>query len=241
MPSIARVQYSYGTKQVVVDLEKDMSPMVCIDKAEFWNAYWSLRGFWPYEKIKFQLEGENSRHVQFISADDAGNCEFPIAALEPYLASTQLIKLSITRQGFSDSYHLAVYSNINAAETQALSGESQQKLTDQTQKKSPSRRMKIEHLKLVVHGARSYSMQDRLVADCSEMLLKNYGSIEKKSVEYPHGKKAKGNEFIFHLYSFSNLQNEQKIQLQMDIESLIKLTRSKSGLMFSADWSRERR
>ncbi len=67
-----------------------------------------------------------------------------------------------------------------------------------------------------------------------------FGDLDARTTVYPEGKFARGTRFVFHRMSFPDVENECKENLRVQLDSLVGSIGGKSGLAFSAEWSRAR-
>jgi hypothetical protein len=239
-PTPLQAKYSYKDRLKVLDLERDVSPLVFQETQEFWNAEWLIHGLWAHEKIRVRLDGDGESHSPILSADNSGSCKFPISAFEPYLISKESARLSIQRQGFISQYDLAVITGIPSHSDQA-SKQEQYTPAIETNKRPAQRRRLVDRVELVVYGDRgSFDIQKMIAEELKDLLEERFGHLYARAIEYPEGKFARGTRFVFHRMSFPDIENECKEKLRTELDSLFKSIGGKSGLAFSAEWSRGR-
>jgi hypothetical protein len=195
---------------------------------------------WAHEKIRVRLDGDGGSHTPVLSADNSGSCKIPISAFEPYLLSKESARLSIQRQGFISQYDLAVIIGIPSHSDQA-SKQEQYTPAIETTKRPAQRRRLIDRVELVVYGDRgSFDIQKMMAEELKDLLEERFGHLDARAIEYPEGKFARGTRFVFHRMSFPDIENECKEKLRAELDSLVKSIGGKSGLAFSAEWSRGR-
>jgi len=239
-PTPLQAKCSYKDRLKVLDLERDVSPLVFQETQEFWNAEWLIHGLWAHEKIRVRLDGDGESHSPVLSADHSGSCKIPIAAFEPYLLSKESARLSIQRQGFISQYNLAVVIGIPSHSDQA-SKQEQYTSAIETNKRPAQRRRLVDRVELLVYGDRgSFDIQKMMAEELKNLLEERFGHLDARAIEYPEGKFARGTRFVFHRMSFPDIENECKEKLRAELDSLVKSIGGKSGLAFSAEWSRGR-
>jgi len=237
-PRSLQAEYRFKEIMRVVDLERNVSPMALKESQEFWNADWLIRGLWAREKIQVRLDGEGENYSPVLTSDNSGSCKIPISAFEPYLLSRESARLSIQRQGFIYQYDLAVLMGSSGVSDQGVR-EEQGKSTDEPRKRPAQRRRLVYRVDLVVHGDRgSFDIQRMVVDDLDELIEEKFGHLDRRSTEYPDGKFARGMRFAFHRLSFADIENESRERLRDELDSLVSSMGNKSGLAFSAEWSR---
>jgi hypothetical protein len=79
-----------------------------------------------------------------------------------------------------------------------------------------------------------------IAEELKDLLEERFGHLYARAIEYPEGKFARGTRFVFHRMSFPDIENECKEKLRTELDSLFKSIGGKSGLAFSAEWSRGR-
>jgi hypothetical protein len=239
-PTPLQAKYSYKDRLKVLDLERDVSPLVFQETQAFWNAEWLIHGLWAHEKIRVRLDGDGESHSPVLSADNSGSCKIPISAFEPYLLSKESARLSIQRQGFISHYDLAVIIGIPIHSDQA-SKQDQYTPAIETNKRPAQRRRLVDRVELVVYGDRgSFDIQKMMAEELKELLEERFVHLDARAIEYPEGKFARGTRFVFHRMSFPDIENECKEKLRAELDSLVKSIGGKSCLAFSAEWSRGR-
>jgi hypothetical protein len=234
-----QARYSYKDRLKVLDLERDVSPLVFQETPEFWNAEWLIHGLWAHEKIRIRLDGDGESHSPFLSADNTGSCNILISAFEPYLLSKESARLSIQRQGFICQYDLAVLIGSSSNRDQATR-EEQRQPTAELRKRPAQRRRTIDTVDLVVNGGRSYEIQKMIVDKLNDLIKEHLGHLESWAIDYPDGKKAPGRRFVFHKVSFAGMENDAKEKFGIELDSMISSIGREYGLAFSAEWSRAR-
>jgi hypothetical protein len=239
-PVPLQARYSYKDRLKALDLQRNVSPLVFQETQEFWNADWLIHGLWAHEKIRVRLDGDGENHSPILSADNSGSCRIPISAFEPHLLSKESARLSIQRQGFISQYDLAVITGIPSHSDQA-SKQEQYTPTIETNKRPAQRRRLVDRVELVVYGDRgSFDIQKMIAEELKDLLEERFGHLYARAIEYPEGKFARGTRFVFHRMSFPDIENECKEKLRAELDSLVKSIGGKSGLAFSAEWSRGR-
>ena len=239
-PTSLQAKYSYKDRLKVLDLERHVSPLVFQETQEFWNAEWLIHGLWAHEKIRVRLNGDGESHSPVLSADNSGSCKILISAFEPSLLSKESARLSIQRQGFSGEYDLAVLIG-NPSDSDEASKHEQYSPAIETSKRPARRRRLVDRVELVVYGDRgSFDIQKMMAEELKDMLEERFGHLDARAIEYPEGKFARGTRFVFHRISFPDIENECKEKLRDELGSLVHSIGGKSGLAFSAEWSRGR-
>ena len=238
-PASLQARYKFKETSKVLDLERDVSPFVFQESQEFWNAGWLILGLWPHEKIRVNLAGDGENYSQVLSATSSGSCEIPISTFEPYLLSRELARLSIQRQGFVCHYELAVLNGITTRDGQQLPQASMPPTTISTKPKAQKRRL-VDTLEIVVYGMRSDKIQDNLVTEVEALIEDGYEHLNLRTIEYPDSKRVPGRRLVFHRISFEGLDNEEKDNLSVGIDSLVGTNVEMSGLDIRAEWSRRR-
>ncbi len=185
------------------------------------------------------LAGDGENYSQVVSSTSSGSCEIPVSTFEPYLLSRESARLSIQRQGFICQYELAALLRSPNVITQKIRQE-QEKSNIKLRQRPAQRRRIVDRLELVVHGDRNFDVQKILVDKFTTLMEERFGHLNGHSTEYPDGKFARGSRFVFHRMSFSDLENESKEELRVELDSLVCSIGDKSGLAFSAEWSRAR-
>jgi len=237
-PRSLQAKYRFKEIMRVVDLERNVSPMALKETREFWNADWLIRGLWAHEKIRVRLDGEGENFSPVLTADNAGRCKIPISAFEPYLLSRESAKLSIQRQGFICQYDLAFLIRSSNVSDKKIS-EEQEQSTIEIRKRPAQRRRLVYRVDLVVHGNRgNFDIQKMVVDGLDELIEESFDHLDRKSTEYPEGKFARGTRFVFHRLSFADIENESRERLCDELDLLVGSIGNKSGLAFSAEWSR---
>jgi hypothetical protein len=131
----------------VLDLERNVSPLVFQETHEFWNAVWLVIGLWPDEKIRVRLAGDGENYTQVLSADSSGNCEIPISTFEPYLLSRKSARLAIQRHGFICEYDVAVLVG-SPRDSDKEKREDQEQSTNELSKRPAQRRRIVDRVDL---------------------------------------------------------------------------------------------
>ena len=237
-PISLQAEYRFKGITRIFDLERNVSPLALKESQEFWNADWLIRGLWADEKIRVRLDGDGEDFSAFLSADNLGSCKIPISAFEPYLLSRESANLSIQRQGFGCQYDLAVLIRPSTVSDLKIR-EEQEPSTIEVRKRPTQRRRLVFRVDLVVHGNRgNFDIQKMVVDDLDELVEERFGHLDRRSTEYPEGKFARGTRFVFHRLSFADIENESRERLRDELDSLVSSIGNKSGLAFSAEWSR---
>jgi hypothetical protein len=238
-PALLQARYTFREILKVLDLERDVSPLVFQECHEFWNSVWLIHGLWPHEKIRVRLAGDGENYSQVLSATSSGSCEIPISTFEPYLLSRESARLSIQRQGFICQYELAVLNGSTIRVDQQLA-QAPVLPTAASAKRSVQKRRSVDMLEIVVYGMRSERVQDMLVVEIEALMNDDFNHLDRRAVDYPDTKRAPGRRFVFYRISFDSLDNEEKGNLRVCMDTLVGLTVEKSGLDFRAEWSRGR-
>jgi hypothetical protein len=237
-PISLQAKYRFRETLQALDLERNVSPLVFKQSQEFWNAEWIIFGLWPDEKIRVRLDGDGENYSQVLTADNSGSCKIPISAFESYLLSRKSAKFSIQRQGFICQYDLAVLIGSSGISDQEIK-EEQGQSTIELRRRPVQRRRLVYRVDLVVHGDRgSFDIQKMVVDELDELIEEKFGHLDRRSTEYPEGKFARGMRFVFHRLSFPDIENESRERLRDELDSLVSSIGNKSGLAFSAEWSR---
>ncbi len=239
-PISLQARYRFRDTLKVLDLERNVSPLAFQESREFWNAIWLILGLWPYEKIRIRLVGDGGNYSQVISADSSGSCEIPMSTFEPYLLSRESARLLIQRQGFICQYDLALLIGTSSDSDQA-SKQEQYRPAIETSKRPAQRRRLVDRVELVVYGDRGgFDIQKMMTEELNDLLEERFGHLDARAIEYPEGRFARGTRFVFHRLSLPDIENECKEKLRDGLDSLVYSIGSKSGLAFSAEWSRAR-
>jgi hypothetical protein len=239
-PVPLQARYSYKDRLIVLDLERNVSPLEFQDSRVFWNAIWLILGLWPHEKVRIRLAGDGESFSQVISADSSGSCELPISTFEPNLLSRESASLSIQRRGFIWQYDLALLTRTLSVSDQETEKEQDLSAKELSQRPAQRRRI-VDRVELVVYGNRgSFDIQRMIVDEFNDLLNERFGNLEARSTEYPEGRFARGTRFVFHRMSFPDIENECKENLRDELDSLVGSIGGKSGLALSAEWSRAR-
>ncbi|SBO42670.1 hypothetical protein [Cyanobium sp. NIES-981] len=238
-PASLQAKYRFKDILKVLDIERDVSPLVFQESHDFWNADWLIIGLWPHEKIRVRLAGDEENYSRVLSANSSGSCEIPISAFEPYLLSRESVIFSIQRQGFICQYQLGVLNGPTIRVDQQLTQATAPSTATSTKAPAKKRRS-VDMLEIVVYGMRSEKVQDMLAVEIEALMEDSFGHLERRTVEYPDTKRAPGRRFVFHRISLPSLDNEDKDKLRAGMDSLVGSTAKKSGLDFRAEWKRGR-
>ena len=82
---VPQAKYTYKNVLKVIDLERDVSPLILKETSAFWNASWQIIGLWPFENIRVWLHGDKENFIRILSATSLGLCSISVSAFEPYL------------------------------------------------------------------------------------------------------------------------------------------------------------
>lgn len=237
-PNLAHAEYKHQGDSKSLNLERDISPIVCETKAAFWNAEWQIGGLWPHEQLQIILQGVSNSYRAIVHANSQGYSDiFTAAAFEIHLKDRDNITLALLRQGFKEAFHLAAFkARVDAAEEFNKDKSSAFAENETTAPKTVKHRLSI-----IITGFRDSTTQASLVEALDNLFTDHYSHRLCNEKLYPDGERAQGSKLLIKEYGFTKLQSDELKNLRTEVRRIVDIANQQKNLnvgIMSANWER---